>query len=231
MQKSVFNYKGILFVIVSTIFVILLIFFAVKVLNYRLTKINVETNFIYADKQAFDKKLGEKIGAKFWLLDLKSLKDELAEDIWLDKIDLRRSLSGILYVSASEKKLFARWNKDYLLDTNFNILPDHPKAPLNLFKFFVNEEDLVNTGTLAQRFLVMFQSFGIVLNKASVSESGLWDLVIQDTILVKLGKKDLDLKLNKLFFVWRANLFKETDKIISLDLRYPNGLAIERQEN
>lgn len=230
MQKSAFNYKGFLFVIVGAIFVILLILFTVKTLDYKLKKISVETTFTYTNKTAFNQQLKAKIGSPFWLLDLKELKAQLAQDPWLEKIELKRSLSGILLVKAQEKIPFARWNNDFLLDTNLNVLPNHPKVPIDLFSLKADKEQLVYAGTLAQKFLLMFKSYGINLNEASLSKSGLWTLLIEDKILIELGKKDLNLKLNKLFFLWRAYLSEETAKIASLDLRYPNGLAIKRIE-
>lgn len=228
MQKSAFKSRGFLFVILSAIFIILLILFIVKILDYRLTKISVETSFTYTNKMAFNQKLRAKIGSPFWLLDLKKLKSELAQDPWLAKIELRRTLSGVLSVKAKEKTLFARWNNDFLLDTNFNILPDHPKVPVDLFMLMVDKDKLVYAGTLAQKFLLMFKSYGIDLNKATLSKSGLWTLLVEDKILIQLGKKNLDSKLNKLFFLWQDYLAQETDKIEALDLRYPNGLAIKK---
>lgn len=231
MQKSAFHNKGVLFVIVASIFVFLSIFLVVKILNYKLEKISVETSFLYANKQEFNQKLKNKIGSSFWLLDLKSLKNELLEDVWLANVEISRSLSGVLRIKASEKKLFARWNLDYLLDEDLNILPDHPKAPVDIFKLETKDTNLVYAGSLAKGFLTMFKSYGIKLNKAFMSESGLWKLTIEDNILVELGKRSLDEKLNKLFFLWQAYLAQEADKITGFDLRYPNGLAIKKAVN
>jgi cell division protein FtsQ len=57
-----------------------------------------------------------------------------------------------------------------------------------------------------------------------------WRIELNNEVVLRLGRGDIEARLDRFRAVWPAVLAREADRIKAVDLRYPNGFAVAWHE-
>jgi cell division protein FtsQ len=188
--------------------------------------IKVAASFENLDQREVETTLQKYIGEGFFSLDIQQVQESLRQKPWTESVSVRRIWPDSIKVIIVEKKPLARWDRKHLLSDKavvylaatgeFSHLPlvhavnHQPKWVLNQFH------------RLEQRLSQVDER----LVSIKVDSRGALDLVLLNGLLIKLGRADIDYKIERLIAIYNDQILPRREQIQRLDLRYSNGFAV-----
>jgi cell division protein FtsQ len=169
----------------------------------------------------------EALSGGFLSLDLARLRAAVAALDWVDSVHVTRAWPDTVRVRITEHQAAARWGESGLLNVRGELFTEnarHAYAELpNLSGPPGSEAEvarlyLVVRGRLADAHL----SLAALRRDAR----GAVSIVLGTGQVIKLGNRDLDARLERLFTVAAPTLADELERVDYIDLRYTNGFAV-----
>jgi len=77
-----------------------------------------------------------------------------------------------------------------------------------------------------QRLAELLLPTGLKLSKLKLDRLGAWQVETNKGIQLIIGRNQVGEKIRRLVLVWESELHRQSDNIETIDLRYPNGLAV-----
>jgi len=149
---------------------------------------------------------------------------------WVDSADIKRVWPEQIELRLKEKQAVANWLQNGLLDSN--LVPFFPKDQ----KAFESLPHLAGPPGSEEKVWQVYQTvrqeleaYGLKPDVLSLAGYGAWSLHIADGPWVLLGKDHLEANLRRLKSVYEK-LPERWSEIRLVDMRYPNGFAVEWQQ-
>lgn len=192
---------------------------------------------IYGEVQHADlEKLQERalpwLDEAFWRVDLKGLKVSLEKDPWLREVTVRRIWPDQIHLELIERIPWAHWNEGYLIDKQgigFN-----PSFVYNkqLGRHIYSKKDtLAEAVKFWQNLDALLKESDLQLTELRHEQRGAWQLQFNANISVLVGRDNIANRINRFLWAWQHWLAPEASQLVSVDLRYPNGLSVVWQES
>jgi cell division protein FtsQ len=163
----------------------------------------------------------------FLSLDLGELRDRVAALDWVDSVRVSRVWPDVVRVRVTEHQAAASWGDTGLLNIRgelFTTNARHPYAELpKLSGPDGRERDVARLYLAVRGRLAAAQ---LTLESLSMDARGAVDVVLGGGQEIKLGRHDVDARLERFFAVVAPALAGEIERIEYVDLRYPNGFAV-----
>lgn len=163
----------------------------------------------------------------FWRVDLQGLKQSLEQDPWLKSVSIRRQWPNQIRLDLIEREPWALWNEDWLIDTEgkgFNPgFKYHKNLPRHIYS---TSSNLADAYKFWQYLDALLKVNDLHLTKIHYESRGAMQLELNASVRVLLGRDNIPLQLNRFIWAWQKWLAQEAEQIVSLDLRYPNGIAV-----
>lgn len=188
--------------------------------------IQLSGSFENLNQGEVEQALEQYIGQGFFSLDIHLLQQSLHQKSWTESVSVRRVWPDKIRVTITEKKPVARWDdrhllsesaKVYLADTAaFGHLPivyaasHQPQWALHQFYALQARFERVDERVIALR----------------VDSRGALDVELINGLQVKLGRSDIDRKIDRLASIYQQQILPRREQIQRLDLRYSNGFAV-----
>lgn len=157
--------------------------------------------------------------------------DELRERVhsldWVDTVNVGRSWPDTVTVRVTEHQAAARWGETGLLNVRGELFTEHsqhafPELPSLNGPAGTEQE-------VARRYLAVrgrLAEADLTLEKLTMDERGAWSLVLGGGQEIRLGRRDVDERLDRFFDVVAPALAAEMPRVQYVDLRYTNGFAV-----
>jgi cell division protein FtsQ len=169
----------------------------------------------------------------FLTLATSRLRAEILELSWADEVKVERVWPDILKVVVVEKRPMAiieglEKTKDILLMTEDGELIIIPKIPDDLVLPKLSGPKSQYTDLLAayKKLSKIMVNYGLAIKELNLRENQAWDLTLQSGVKVNLGKQDIEKRVLRFCRSYPAIFADKGDKILSVDLRYANGMAV-----
>ncbi|MCP4188080.1 MAG: FtsQ-type POTRA domain-containing protein [Gammaproteobacteria bacterium] len=188
--------------------------------------IKLSGSFEYIEQNDIEAILRPYVGEGFFSLDIHAVQKVLSDKSWADSVSIRRVWPDRLEINIIEKKPVARWSKNQLLsdkamvydaDTaGFSGLPlVHAvnSQPADLLRQFYS---------LSRRFNALEE----ILVSLRQDSRGALDIELADGLIIKVGRNDVDRKIERLITIYQQQILPRRLQIMRLDLRYSNGFAV-----
>jgi cell division protein FtsQ len=188
--------------------------------------IQLAGSFEYLNQRGVEATLAAYIGQGFFSLDIREMQRNLNARPWTESVSIRRIWPDRLRVTISEKKPVARWDDDHLLSASARVYPadtaDFGHLPL------VHAHGHEPGWALEQfrRLQARFDSVDERLVALRVDTRGAVDVELIGGLQVKLGRYDIERKINRLAGIYAEQILPRREQILRLDLRYSNGFAV-----
>jgi len=159
--------------------------------------------------------------------DLRRLQRLVADLDWVDEVEIFRSWPDTLAIRVSEHQAAARWGEAGLLNTHGELFTDdsHYEFPeLPRLAGPPGDEARVASQYLALRGPLA--EANLALNALSMDERGAWRLELAGGQEIRLGRRDLQQRLDRFFNVVVPALAPEMRRVSYVDLRYTNGFSV-----
>ncbi len=197
-----------------------------------------ELNFL--DKEQLEAIVISNVTGGYFTVDLNKIHDKLAQQPWVKSVSLRRKWPASLDVSVSEHEPVAYWNNDGYINEDGEVFkPESIDGELGLPILNGPEGHHNNVWKFMN---VLYQEMALLeyeIVRLDLDERRAWQLIVTanenvkvsseiDMINVKLGRFDTEKRLQRFVRILPALVDKNGIKVI--DMRYPNGFAVQIKE-
>lgn len=199
-----------------------------KPTSFPIKKMHIQGQLIHETPAQIQTIAQSRMIGGFFSLNLTDLKQAILALPWIQSVSFRRIWPDALMVHIVEQKSVARFGKHGVLNADGNIFyPDAKTIPANL-------PQLNGTDDQSKVLLNFYRSTDLFANLLdltviNVSENAeqSWQLTLSNQVVVMLGH-DNPLDRFKRFIVVYPKIVKlSTHSMVSADLRYPNGIAVQ----
>ena len=200
---------------------------AIQYLDKPITKVSIEGEFKYLDHQQLVALVNGQMNGGFITIDLKALQNVLHQHPWVAEVSVQRQWPSYMRINVVEEVPIARWGDDAFLNRLGDklIIKDNSqlaKLPLMTAEFGSSSEVMKQY----QRLTDLLLPTGLKLSKLKLDRLGAWQVETSNGIQLILGRNQVGEKIRRLVLFWETDLNQQASKIKTIDLRYPNGLAV-----
>lgn len=200
---------------------------AIQHLDKAITKVTIEGEFKYIDHQQLVELVNSQMKGGFITINLKAMQNSLHQHPWVAEVSVQRQWPSFLTINVTEEVPIARWGDDAFLNRLGDrlIIQDNShlsNLPLMTAEFGTSSEVMKQYRRLSDLLLPT----GLKLSKLKLDRLGAWQIETSSGIQINLGRNKVGEKIRRLVLVWETDLIQQSKKIKTIDLRYPNGLAV-----
>ena len=198
---------------------------------FPIKELHLEGEFTNLNPNTVRATIVEQLGDNYFSLDLKRIEHAVESLPWVYQARVRRSWPDALTVRVEEQHPVARWGEKDWLNADAEIIQ---------LEQTVETEGLVSLrgpNTVAaeawgryQEWSTVLRDVGIEIGAIEVDGRFAWSLELNpgksgQSFRVLLGLENLDQRMRRFLSSYPA-LQPDTDSLLSVDLRYPNGMAV-----
>ena len=200
--------------------------------RFPISRISFTGEFKHVEKSALQKKVSPYIGENFFAIDLQKLESSLRDIDWVSDVSVSRRWPDGLHVSVREQRLIAAWNENAWVTSDSQVV-EMPGLKMSGLPRWSGPQDTQALVQLRyQQFSHLLQDVGMQLKQLSYSQRGAWQLVAfslakNEWINISLGRRDMTERLYRFARAYAQTLSKLEQRLVSVDLRYPNGFAVK----
>ena len=202
-----------------------------KQIDKPLTNVMIGGNFTFLETAELSELVVKEIDGGFLSTDLSRLGDVLREHPWVDEVSVRREWPSILKVEVIEEVPIARWGeKGFLNRLGEELLIEnnsHLGALPVLRADFGSSRDMMENYQLMAELLI---PTGLKIAELKRDSLGVWFIDTATGVRLVIGRDQVSEKIRRFTTVWAAGLSQQLKHIKTIDLRYPNGLAVAWKE-
>lgn len=178
------------------------------------------------NQQQLASKAQQNISGNFFKADMNQLKQAMADNPWIEAVKVQRLWPDTVNVFITERQAKAHWQDGGLVDSKGQVftaktdkvLPNYA-GPKQMMPKLVAFQDAVSP---------VLQQHQLDIKTLSVSERGAWTLELNNGVVLKLGRRDLNERLQRFLTYWQRDLQPLGQKLEYVDLRYHDGFAIKQ---
>lgn len=163
----------------------------------------------------------------FLTADLDRLKHAIEALDWVETAELAREWPDTLAVTVTEQQAAARWGSSGLLNVRGNLFSNDHRY--NLPELPVLSGPSGSEHEVAARYLEVRRRLslaGLALAGLAMDERGAWTVELAGGQRVRLGRRDVEMRLDRFFAAVLPALGAQLERIRYVDLRYTNGFAV-----
>lgn len=201
-------------------------------LDQPVRKLVVEGTFQRVTSLQVEEAVAADVGRGFLSVDLPELRAHLRRLDWVDEVNVGRAWPDTLIVRVTEHRAAARWGETGLLNVRGELFTEHaqhayPELP-SLSGPPGSEQEVARRYLAARGRLA---EADLALASLRMDERGAWTLVLGGGQEVRLGRRDIDERLERFFDVVAPTLTGVLGRVDYVDLRYTNGFAVGWRDN
>jgi cell division protein FtsQ len=199
-------------------------------INRPVVKIRMDVNWQQLDENEIGNLLAGIIGKGFIDIDVEQVKQRLEQHPWIAQASVQRVWPDSLALEITEHVAIARWRESELLNQYGEIFKPAQLEHLGTLPRLQGPQD--SQFAMMQQYQkfsqVLFPS-GLRLTELKLSPRGSWDLTLNESMHVAVGRTNLNEKLERFVKFYEAQPKSSSDLFDSIDLRYGNGIAIKNK--
>lgn len=163
----------------------------------------------------------------FFTLSLRQLKKDLNEHPCLKTANIKRVWPDKIIISLREKEPFVRWNGALLTEEGELLPQSRPRYATPLVEFYCEKLPLKSTLKQYKNLSKILSDYGLSASIVTVSKNGAWDIALNNSVLIRLGKHRITKRLLRFAKAYAALEAEHDTPPLSVDLRYPSGMAVQ----
>lgn len=189
--------------------------------------IKVVTTADYIQPKMLQKIIAQQVHGGFFSLNIQALRDRVEAMSWVRRVSVRRVWPSTLVVTVIEQQPVARWGVGQLINSMGQLFsPPATTFPKNM-------PVLEGPPSMQQQVLAQFRTFSNELKPLHLGITSMmltprlaWQLQLSNGIVVMLGRVDVPQRFLQLVKLYPKVVGPRASQAESIDLRYPNGLAV-----
>jgi len=190
-------------------------------------QIEISGDFQNLTRESLYRELVYLTEQSFFLVDLKEAQARVESLPWVESSQVARVWPNRLHFRIKEHQPIALWGETQLLSQTGELFEPEDRSRYGHLPQLRGPQG--SQHTLWQNYVSWSQaldSLGMTVSGISLAARGAWEIQLDEGILIKLGREDLQGKMDRLQKIFRAELRDKLPEIEILDARYANGLAV-----
>ena len=181
-----------------------------------------------AENQQLVQYLNPMMKDNYFTSDLEKIRDQALKVSWVDRVVVSRAWPNAIRVRVMPRHAIARWGTGRLLSDNGDVFSEaviktHPELPLlhgpvSQSKMMMRRYNEINQ---------LFHPVHLRLKELYLTERMTWFMQFDSGLRIIVDQDQTMNKLQRLSHLAQTDLQPAWAKIIAIDLRYRNGLAIQ----
>ena len=227
LPKVSIPFAGIARVVAALLFIGLSYDVSSRLLDQPIQAITVDGPFQRVTALQIEEAIGDQLHQGFLSANLKLIQRKINALTWIDGTSVTRRWPGTLEIHVTEQVPAAVWGERGLLNTRGELfVRDARHVPAELPRLSGPDG---RSADVASRYLKLRDELipvGLDLRRVHLDARGAWDVTLQNGVNVRLGRRDVDSRID-LFVDVVANLVASREADIEfVDMRYSNGFTI-----
>lgn len=199
--------------------------------RFPINTVKISASFEHISRAEIEKIL-DKYNNNSILLPINSLQAELKGLPWARKVDIKRIWPDTLKIMIEEKRPVALWKNSFITDDGSIIkvaMQDIQKQDMvmPLPKLSGPDKQYLEVLHNFERFSKLLAAYGLRADSLNLRENQAWDLYLDDGVVLRLGKRDFEKRILGFCKAYSAEFVDRPEKLTSVDLRYPHGMAVQ----
>ena len=197
-------------------------------INRPITKVRMDNQWQHISSAEVGSMIANYMGTGFFNFDVSGVKSTLEDHAWVEAASIKRLWPDSLSIQLSEHVAIARWGREELLNQHGQIFVPTDKESMNALPMLSGPID--SQLEVMEQYQLMSQllySSGLKLDGLSLSARGSWELTLNDSMRVAVGRIEVVERLQRFIDFYKGQAVAQTADISSVDLRYDNGIAIK----
>lgn len=196
-------------------------------INRPVTKVKLENQWSKLSEREVSQLLAPYMGSGFFAFDVVQLKSDIERHPWVKQAAVQRVWPDSVSLRIDEKVAIARWGENQLLSQQGDrFSPAQMGNAASLPRLSGPEGSQQRVMEQYQFLNELFSPVDLRLSELRLSERGSWELVVNDRIAIAAGREKIIERVNRFISFYQQESDFDRLAIVSVDLRYDNGLAI-----
>jgi cell division protein FtsQ len=200
--------------------------------RFPVSRISFIGEFRHVDKAVLQADVSPYIGKNFFAINLRKLEKSLRDIDWVSDVTVSRRWPDSLLISVKEQRLIAAWNDKYWVTSDANVVEMPGLNMKGLPRWYGPQGTQVLVQLRHHQFSNLLADVGMQLKQLTYSQRGAWQLTAfndsrNEQVNIRLGRRDMKDRLYRFTRAYGQTLGKLEQRLVSVDLRYPNGFAVK----
>jgi len=194
--------------------------------HFPLRYVHLHGTWQYLDATEVQSVIAGHSGSSFFALDIEQIQQQLTALPWIKQATVQRRWPDGLDITLQERQVFARWMETELIDqTGQRFQPAQlPDTAWPVLSGADGQEQIVMQWY--QKVSQALSQVDLRISALSQDARGAWTLQLANGLGLKLGKTQLNERLQRFIVLYPKTLRERLADIDSVDLRYPNSIAV-----
>ena len=205
----------------------IIFFLCFLALNRPIALINISGDLKRVPIQYIENHTNNLLNKGFLSFNAFEVKEKIESLDWVESAEIIRIWPNKIDIRMMEESLLGIWNDDLILNSSGKLyVVDQRSIPDNIPRLTGpkgSERDVMNLFIQINNLLT---GRGLYLETLTLNARGSWSFTIKPKIEIKLGKTEINHKLERFFLALDQSLLAKINKVSYIDLRYSEGLAV-----
>ena len=199
-----------------------------KTENFPVRNVRFEGMFNYVTHKRLEDAVGNAVAGNFFNIDLDKVKVRVEALPWVDQASVRRKWPRDLMIRFSEQRLMMRWGESAWLNHKGEVVQVDASKELGSLPLLQGPEG-TQRQVLRRYFLLnqLLTPIALQLSELHLSPRRTWRLVLNNGVILILGRDRPEEKVTKFARAYKAALAPIVANIKQIDLRYTNGFSVQ----
>jgi cell division protein FtsQ len=217
---------NLLYAIAFVLFLYGVIFAVIHLPIFPLREVRVEGELKHVTREQVSLISSRYLQGNFFTVDLEKTKDAFQKLPWARNVTVRRRWPNRLEVIVEEHQELARWGNVALVNTYGELF--HAASDSDLPVFLGPGDGVHEVSAQFEIFNDLLTPVNLKIKELALSPRRSWELKTANGLVIALGREKMDVRLNRFVEVYEKILASLNGNLKYVDLRYPNGFAVQR---
>jgi len=184
------------------------------------------------DQNALQALVSKDINKGFFQVDLKAIKEDVLTLPWVKNAEVVRKWPHNIQIKIQEREPLARWGNDSIIDKQGEVFtPKASTIPNGLPLFSGSTDSIDEIMSNYAKFNQILQSKNLHVKVVKVTDRMSWVITLDNMMKIELGREEILENLNRFVRVYDTIFASTHKKAQSVDMRYPNAMAVRWQKS
>ncbi|WP_133130395.1 cell division protein FtsQ/DivIB [Legionella yabuuchiae] len=195
--------------------------------RFPINTIQISATYQHISRTQLEKILSNYMGSSYFTLPTGELLHQLRALDWTEQVEIDRVWPDTMKITLIEKKPVAIWNNQLITAKGEFLGNDVALYSSSLPRLNGPENQQLDVLQNYQKLSKLLAINGLSASSLQLRENQAWDLTLTNGIKLRLGKRDLEPRLERFCRAYPAVFADKQEQLSSVDLRYARGMAVQ----